>query len=346
MSGFALERASERRLLIEQVAAGLGVLPVIVEKDFWVCWILGRIFECPAMAPGVVFKGGTSLSKVFGVIQRFSEDADLSVSPTFLGFMEADLDEAPSHSARLKRMKALGKACEECVVQRFQPALEAAVAETLGLAVPAAPWLRFEMDPMAGTPNLWFNYPSVLPPARGYIAKQVKLELGSLTSQKPTGHHVIKPMLADVLGEAFPDFRVPVVALELERSFWEKATILHAEYHRPADQAIRDRVARHYTDFAALWRHPSRTKSLARMDVLQDVIRHKSRFFASSWASYGTAVPGTFHLVPAKHRHEALAEDLEAMRPMFLSESPTFTMLLKQLEEAEGELNFGSSQGG
>ena len=218
---------------------------------------------------------------MFGVIQRFSEDADLSVSPSFLGFTEADLDEAPSNTARLKRMKALSKACEECVLQRFQPALEAAVAEILGPALPPEPWLRFEMDPVAGTPNLWFNYPSVLPQAGGYIAKQVKLELGSLTSQQPTGHHVIQPMLADVIGEAFPDFRVAVVALELERSFWEKATILHAEYHRPADQVIRDRVARHYTDVAALWRHPSRMKALVRMDVLQDVIRHKSRFFAS-----------------------------------------------------------------
>ncbi|MGA2082613.1 MAG: nucleotidyl transferase AbiEii/AbiGii toxin family protein [Holophaga sp.] len=345
MSGFALEPVSERRLIIEQVAARRGILPVIVEKDFWVCWILGRIFECPAMAPGVVFKGGTSLSKVFGVIQRFSEDADLSVSPNFLGFTEAELDEAPSTTARLKRMKALGKACEECVAQRFQPALEAAVAEILGPPVPPVPWLRFEIDSVAGTPNLWFNYPSVLPQAGGYIAKQVKLELGSLTSQQPTGNHVIQPMLADVLGEAFPDFRVPVVALELERSFWEKATILHAEYHRPANQAIKDRVARHYTDVAALWRHPSRTKALARMDVLQDVIRHKSRFFASSWANYGTAVPGTFHLVPAEHRHEELARDLEAMRPMFLSEAPTFRELLEQLNGAEKGLNQASSQG-
>ena len=217
--------------------------------------------------------------------------------------------------------------------------------EILGSAVPPVPWLRFEIDPVAGTPNLWFNYPSVLPQAGGYITKQVKLELGSLTSQQPTGHHVIQPMLADVLGEAFPDFRVQVVALELERSFWEKATNLHAEYHRPANQAIKDRVARHYTDVAALWRHPSRTKALARMDVLQDVIRHKSRFFASSWANYGTAVPGTFHLVPAEHRHEELARDLEAMRPMFLSEAPTFRQLFVKLSEAEKGLNQASSQG-
>lgn len=279
------------------------------------------------------------LSKVFGVIQRFSEDADLSVSPVFLGFTEKDLDEAPSATARLKRMKALAQACEEWVLHRFQPALEASIAEILGSAPSPAPWLRFEMDPMAGTPNLWFNYPSALPQPGGYIAKRVKLELGSLTRQQPTGAHIIQPMLAEVLGQAFPDFSMSVVALELERSFWEKATILHAEYHRPPNQAIRDRVARHYTDVAALWRHSSRTKAMARMDVLQDVVRHKSRFFASGWANYATAIPGSFHLVPPMHRHGALARDLEAMRPMFLSEAPSFPGLLEQLKEAEQGLN-------
>jgi hypothetical protein len=345
MTGFALQPASEHRLIIDQVAARRGILPVIVEKDFWVCWILGRIFACPAMARGVVFKGGTSLSKVFRVIERFSEDADLSVSPAFLGFRDADLDEAPSAAARLKRMKALAKACEDCVAQRLQPALEASISEVLGSPARPSSWLRLEIDPVAGTPNLWFGYPSVLPQPGGYIAKQVKLELGSLTDQQPTGHHLIRPMLADELGEVFADFRVPVVALEVERTFWEKATILHAEYHRPAGQPIRDRLARHYSDMAALWLHPSRGKAIASHGVLQAVVRHKSRFFASSWASYGTAVPGTFHLMPAEHRQGELARDLEAMRPMFLSRPPSITELLGQLHEAEAELNRASSSG-
>ncbi len=339
MTVFALQPVAERRLLIEQVAARRGILPVIVEKDFWVCWILGQIYATPAMASSVVFKGGTSLSKVFGVIERFSEDADLSVTPVSLGFTEADLDDAPSTSQRNKRMKSLADACQACVTERFQPALEASVSGILGVPSAELFWLKYELDPMAGTPNLWFRYPSVLPQAGGYIAKQVKLELGALTDQQPTGNHVIKPMLADVLGEAFTDFKIPVVALELERTFWEKATILHAEYHRPATQLLRDRLARHYSDMAALWRHPSRSKALARLDLLQDVVRHKSRFFASSWASYDTASPGSFRLVPPEHRHGELARDLETMLPMFLAPQPSFSELLEQLAKAEQELN-------
>ena len=335
MTAFALQPVAERLMLIEQVAARLGILPVIVEKDFWVCWILGRIYATPAMASSVVFKGGTSLSKVFGVIERFSEDADLAVTPASLGFSEAALDDAPSATQRNKRMKSLADACEVCVTERFQPALEAAVSEILGAPSTEPVWLKYELDPMAGTPNLWFRYPSVLPQAGGYIAKQVKLELGALTDQQPTGAHVIQPMLTDVLGEAFTDFKIPVVALELERTFWEKATILHAEFHRPATQILRDRLARHYSDMAALWRHPSRSKALARLDLLLDVVRHKSRFFASSWASYDTAIPGSFHLVPPEHRHRELERDLESMLPMFLAAPPTFNEMLHQLAEAE-----------
>jgi predicted nucleotidyltransferase component of viral defense system len=104
MSSFATLAESERRLLVEQVAARQGVVAVIVEKDFWVCWVLGRLFATQALAPHFVFKGGTSLSKVFAVIARFSEDIDLSVAPGSLGFDEAELDEAPSASQRSKRM--------------------------------------------------------------------------------------------------------------------------------------------------------------------------------------------------------------------------------------------------
>jgi len=316
---------------------------VIVEKDFWVCWILGRIYATEEMASSVVFKGGTSLSKVFGVIQRFSEDADLSVTPASIGFSDIELDNAPSATQRSKRMKALAMACETCVEERFQPALETAVIELLGAPSQQPTWLKYEIDPQAATPNLWFRYPSVLPQAGGYIAKQVKLELGALTDQQPTGSHVIKPMLADVVGDAFSDFQIPVVALELERTFWEKATILHAEFHRPASQPMRDRSARHFADMASLWQHPSRAKALGRLDLLRDVARHKSRFFASAWASYDTAIPGTFHLAPPEHRHTELVRDLEAMGPMFLQAPPSFPELLRQLAEAENQLNARTS---
>ncbi len=342
MARFATLPTPERALIVNEVAARLGVVPVIVEKDFWVCWALGHLFAAPETAPHLIFKGGTSLSMVHGAIQRFSEDIDLAVLPAALGFSEQELNDAPSASQRRKRMDKLALESQQCVAQRFQPALEAVFRKGLG-APAAGSWLRYELDANAGTPNLLFAYPSALPQPGGYIAKSVKLEFGALTNQQPAEARQVSAMLANApgatLAAAYDDLRAEVVALALERSFWEKATILHAEHHRPLDQPIRDRFARHYADFAALWRHPLRDAAVARRDLLADVVQHKGRFFASSWAHYETAQPGSLRLVPPTERLAALARDYAQMEPMFLAPQPTFAELMDQLAQAEKALN-------
>jgi predicted nucleotidyltransferase component of viral defense system len=93
VSRLAERTREERGVFIQEAAARLGILQVIIEKDYWVCWLLGKIFADPRWEPHLVFKGGTSLSKVFNAIQRFSEDIDLSVSPVLLGHPENDLDD-------------------------------------------------------------------------------------------------------------------------------------------------------------------------------------------------------------------------------------------------------------
>jgi hypothetical protein len=338
MNSFAQLPAEQRALFFRELVMRRGVSPVIAEKDFWVCWTLGRLFASTDLAPALVFKGGTSLSKVFGAIERFSEDIDLSISPALLGWDESDLDEAPSSSQRGKRMKKLEGACIRAVEERFQPLLEAAVREILG-AAPAGRWLRFQIDPISNSPVLLFAYPSSADGTSDYVEPAVKIEFGSLTDQRPRGRHRVSPMVAEIAPGEFDDFTAEVVALELESSFWEKATILHAEYYRPQGQRIRDRFARHYADFAALWRHPGAQTARQRLDLLERVVIHKSRFFGSSWANYDTARPGTLRLAPPAAREPELRADLQKMRAMFLTEPPDFAELLATLREAEETLN-------
>lgn len=137
---------------------------------------------------------------MLGAIQRFSEDIDPAVSPQALGFAAAVLDDAPSASQRRKRVQALEAECERSVSERFRPTLEQAIAAKLGVAWHVGNWLRYEIDALAGTPNLPFTYPSALAQAGGYIGKQVKLEFGALTHQQPTGTHGIEAMLAQTPG--------------------------------------------------------------------------------------------------------------------------------------------------
>ena len=105
--------------------------------------------------------------------------------------------------------------------------------------------VRVPDGPNTNSPVLLFHYPSLQPAGFDYLKRSVKLEFGSLTDQQPVGRHPVRPWTADVLPDAFPDWRCEVVALEVERSFWEKATILHAEYHRPAEKTTPDRFSRH-----------------------------------------------------------------------------------------------------
>ena len=185
---------------------------------------------------------------------------------------------------------------------------------------------------------LYFAFPQAVPPGT-YIVPSVKIEFGSLTDQRPTGTHPISPFVAELAPMAFEDFRAEVVALELERTFWEKATILHAEYHRPTERPFRDRFARHYSDFAALWRHSLGPDAAKRLDLLERVRLHKSRFFASSWANYDSAKPGTLRLSPHPARVGELARDYEKMEPMFLKTPPGFDEVMTTLSEAEKALN-------
>ena len=223
---------------------------------------------------------------------------------------------------------------------------EATIAARLGPPQHTDGWLSYEIDALAGTPNLLFTYPSALAQAGGYIAKQVKLEFGALTDQQPTGTHGVAALLAQTpgvdLASAYDDLQANVVALEITRTFWEKATILHAEHHRPPELPIRDRFARHYADFEALWRHQTRAEALSRLDLLEDVVRHKSRFFSSGWTHYETAKPGTFRFVPPPARHAALARDYATMAPMFIGVPIEFDVMLQRLQTAEQQLNDGS----
>lgn len=326
--------ADERRLYIEQAATRRNVSPVILEKDFWVCWLLGILFESE-FADSLVFKGGTSLSKVFGVIERFSEDIDLSLSPEFLQLPEA----GTSRNQANKWMERAQAACSAAVQNRIRPAMESAVAAVLGPG--EQDWFEFLTDPGTNSPVLLFHYPSSQPAGFDYLKRSVKLEFGSLTDQQPVGRHPVLPWVAEVLPEAFTDWRCEVVALEVERSFWDKATILHTEYHRPADKPPPDRFSRHYADTAALANHPTASKAIDQHDLRNRVVGWMSQFFGSSWANYDQAKPGTFRLVPPAERQAALRRDYQAMRDMYLTAPASFDEILAILAELENRINAG-----
>ena len=336
MLEFARRPAADLQRIFREAGAQRVIGLHIVEKDFWVCWLLRLIFADPEVGGHLVFKGGTSLSKVFGIIQRFSEDIDLSVDPVWLGF-DGDMrpDAAASRSQFDKRGKALEDACIAAVRDRFLPALNRHVA--VNLPGQPASALTFEVDEATHSPVLLFSYPRA--GQTGSLRPQVKLEFGSLYDQRPTGTHTIKSLTAEVFPALFREPSCPVVALEAERTFWEKATVLHAEYHRPADKPLPVGLSRHYSDLAALARHAAGQRAVADLELLTRVRAHKQAYFRSGWAHYETAKPGSFHLVPSPERSAQIERDYRGMADMFMTTPLPFATIMADLAGMERQIN-------
>ncbi len=340
MLDFARLPTEERMPYLVEVANRRRLSPLFVEKDFWVCFSLHLLFSAPGLADTFVFKGGTSLSKVFGAINRFSEDVDLSVSPSLLGFDGTEIPEsAKSRSQFDKRWKALNTACATAVETQVQPTLERAIQDTLGPSAGGGAYLVFTLDDQTHSPVLTFRYPTNTADASGYVRPQVKLEIGSLTDQRPVGDHAVTPWVAEEFPSVFSIPSCRVVALEMERTFWEKVTILHAEYHRPAEKPMRARLSRDYYDVCRMATHPAGQKALADRELLARVVAHKKAYFKSGWASYDTAIPGTLHLVPPEHRLADLMSDYHAMQQMFTKPPPSFDILMNELRLIEASVN-------
>ena len=339
MDRIAQASNTERDAIFREATRLLGWRNVrIVEKDFWVCWTLDRLFKITEARDHLVFKGGTSLSKVHKLIERFSEDVDLSVEPLKLGFDEV-FKMTLSRTQLEKQSEKLARACYDFAEAEILKALRAASKTLPSLERDSTHGWRIEAD-RQGFPILLFRYPaSETGRDFGYIGPEVKIEMGSLTDQLPLGRHTVTPYVAQALPELKTPSSCAVTVLEVERTFWEKATILHNEYFRPATRGTAERMSRHFYDLAMLANSPAGQRALLETEWLERVIEHKLRFFRSSWSSYETARRGTFHLVPNEERRKALKSDFDRMEEMFFRERPKFEDILETLERLERTLN-------
>jgi hypothetical protein len=170
-----------------------------------------------------------------------------------------------------------------------------------------------------------------------YLRPNVRLEIGPLASWVPSAPHVIRPYAADLFPELFADPACPVVAIAAERTFWEKATILHQQAHRTG--VMLPRYSRHYYDLHRLAHSPVKDAALHALDLLRDVVEFKQRFYPCGWANYVQARPGTFKLMPSAPHRRDLEKDYDAMRVMIFGEAPPFARIIETLAGLEEEIN-------
>ena len=338
MDDFIRQPGEERRVYFEQTAARLRLSPQIIEKDFWVCWTLKELFGLPDIGTTLIFKGGTSLSKVYRMIERFSEDIDVSLDRASLGFGgESDPEAGGSAKEQARRLDRLRQACQEKIVAHLKPAFEKTITAKFGQA---AGWsvIVDEADPDRQT--LLYAYPSSWPDrTAGYVRAAVKIEMGARSDHWPSEQAEISSYVAQQFPVAFkaPAFKVKVLAAE--RTFWEKATLLHAEHHRPVDKTMPLRLSRHYYDLLRLIQSGLGEKAAQDLELLRRVVEHKKVFFRSGWAHYETAQQGSLRVSPTPDRLKPLEADYDKMQEMFFGDRPAFTEIFRVIREWEDGFN-------
>ena len=336
MNRIARMSSAERGEIFAETAERKGLAGTIVEKDFWVCWVLMQMFTIEALSGRLLFKGGTSLSKIFHAINRFSEDIDLAVDYVMLGFTGAR-DPRNAQISKSRRNAILDEMMESCrkyIAGEFLAAFRVRCEEVLG---PKRSW-NLDVDPQ--DPNVVrFRYPLAATAGLAYVTPQVVLELGTHAEFVPRDRFAIRSFVAEEFPNIIAEAQIEVVALLAKRTFWEKVTILHAEYHRPMEKSIPSRYSRHYYDVAMLAGGPIRAEALADFDLLTQVVRHKKTFYPAAWAQYGRAKPGSFRLLPPEARMAALERDYHRMGVMIFGAPPPFASIMDELKRLESDIN-------
>lgn len=171
-----------------------------------------------------------------------------------------------------------------------------------------------------------------------YILPRIKLEFGARGEKEPNELRTIIPYVAVTFPQFFDAPTCDVPTLAVERTFWEKVTILHALYHDPR---MREKMSRHYYDTCMLARGGVAEKAMQNLALLEQVVRNKSLLFQNTKASYETAVPGSLRLLPAQEQLVALKKDYKEMidEGMFMGDTLDFETIMSTLAELEQRVN-------
>lgn len=343
MNEFLQAKPERRRQLCDEAQARLGLRAASIEKDFWVCWTLRELFSLPGCGSHLTFKGGTSLSKGWKLIERFSEDIDVVMEREFLGFGgDKSPEKAGSNKERDRRLEHLKLACQ----QRIQKSLQPELGQRLEATLPTeTKWDLVNDAEDADGQTLLFHYPSVYADA-SYIRPVVKIELGARSDTEPCGTPQIQPYLLDAFPGLFGTGTFTIRTVEPIRTFWEKAMLLHEETYRKSSSGPKLRLARHYYDLWCLIRKGVAEKAKADAELFQRVAAHRAVFFRKSKEAQATLHPGSLRLIPLPEQLPAWKADYQAMsEDMFFGEVPKFEDVLRTVEEFERDFN-GSKRSG
>ena len=322
--------SEEREILFQNTAAKMGMNAAIIEKDFWVCLTLDYLFHKCQWKKAFAFKGGTSLSKVYNLIDRFSEDIDLILDWRTVGYGYSEPWKKRSNTQQQKFIVEFSNRVNAFLKDEFLPVFKTDIHDCVGRSVSV-----YIDDDDPGTVK--FGYPRAFEETS--ILQEIRLEIGALAAWTPTQLADIHPYAADYYPLIFRQTSTQVLTTTAERSFWEKATILHQEAHRPETSKIPERYSRHYYDLYCMAQKGVLEKALLQKDLLAQVAEFKQTFYPRKWAQYEYARIGSLKLVPAVHSMDRLRSDYTMMQSMIYGNYPDFDEMMHFIKELETRIN-------
>ncbi|MFG0590687.1 nucleotidyl transferase AbiEii/AbiGii toxin family protein [Myroides odoratimimus] len=324
--------SEKQKVTVLKQAEVVYELPVfVIEKDWWVCILLKAIFQSK-YAGSIIFKGGTSLSKAYNLIQRFSEDIDLIIDRSLLGFGELDSK---------TQIKKLRKASGGFIINEFREELIHQLTE-LGVD-PSLYEIKYNdhVDDTSDPNTLEVYYQSCVPATNVYIQQRVLLEMGARSLTEPAES---KPIISYIDSEfskstfAMPEFNVEVVVPT--RTLIEKVLLLHEEFSKPIENIRTDRLTRHFYDISKIMDSEFGELAIVDDNLFTSIVDHRKKVTPLRGIDYSNHKKGKLSILPPEEVLEKWEEDYKTMQEyMIIGGSLNWTDLLICLKEIENKFN-------
>ena len=304
--------------------------PMIVEKDLWVCYVLDYLFNRCPYKEYFEFKGGTSLSKAYGLIERFSEDIDIVLHSSVVGINLEDVINLESTNKKTRAAEELNRLAIGFYKKDLIPLLETDLHNETGKS--------FDVSMNEEDLAIYIGYPAAYEAT--YIQNKIKLEIGPLAAWTPFEEKAISSFVAEDYPQLFWGTTFKVKVTKPVRTFWEKAVILHQEAHRETGNVPR-RYSRHYYDLYKMYDTDVKKEALSNISLLNEVREFTKTFYNRSWARFDEARPGTFKVIPGAASLKNLNDDYRNMEIMIYGNVPAFDEIIATMKKLEEEINKG-----
>lgn len=320
----------DRKELFQATGISLGLPANVIEKDFWVCFMLDHLFHDCKFNSAFVFKGGTSLSKSYHVIERFSEDIDLILDWRKVLIKSEDPWAERSKTKQDQFNKLMNANASRFYEDELVPQLNNEISNKIG----EGDWIVVNTtDRMI----IDFYYPQIF--EAKYLRPSIKLEIGPLAEWTPSHTTLVSPFVAEKYPEIFVQKETDVLTVDVERTFWEKLTILHKIANFPDDKVLPSRYARHLYDVYNMGNSWVKESAFRQKELLERDVAFKQKFYYTKNARYETATLKSIMLVPNEKRKNELKKDYLAMHNMIYGTIPSFEEMIRYRECLQNEIH-------